>query len=201
MENRVGCDVPVTIRTPPRRSSRPRDASPASLRTSPRRSALSAAASACPGRRREGSIPFVPRPAPSVASPPRPLTPGASWRASGDPHWNLRWRALGADDRARLTVAGLSRSSTKALLDPEERELAEDFGRHERWRRAYLDLLMLAALTLIAALMLAGAASSSNVGLILAAYAVVRWPGESLRDWQIKRRAGAPAEAESATEP
>ena len=126
------------------------------------------------------------------------LTIRDAWQASaGDPNWELRWGALGADDRGRLAVAGLSDTSTAALVDPEERELAEGFGRHERKRRAYLDLLFLAALTLVAALMLAGVASSSDLGLTLGVYALLRWPGESLRDWQIKKRAGA----EAATEP
>jgi hypothetical protein len=53
---------------------------------------------------------------------------------SDDPTWDLRWRALDASSRASLAVAGLSRSTTAAIFDPEERELAERFGR-ERQRR------------------------------------------------------------------
>jgi Flp pilus assembly protein TadB len=79
---------------------------------------------------------------------------------------------------------------TTSLDDPEEREIAEGFGRRERRGRARIELVLLAVLVLAVALMLAGLTDSSTVTLVIAVYTVVRWPVESLRDRQIKRRLG-----------
>lgn len=111
-----------------------------------------------------------------------------AWRTGpANPTWDLRWRALDSDDQTRLAVASLSRSTTAALVDAEERELAEGFARRDRRRLAYLDLGLLAAVALATALILAGFAHHGAIGLIIGAYALVRWPLESLRDRQIKR--------------
>jgi Flp pilus assembly protein TadB len=112
-----------------------------------------------------------------------------AWRAGGDdPIWDLQWRALTADDRARLAVAGLSPSSTSALEDPEERKLAEGFSRQERRLRSHLELVLLAALVLAVALTLVGIATHHAVALIIGTYAVLKWGIDVLRDRQIKRR-------------
>lgn len=111
-----------------------------------------------------------------------------AWRTGPEnPSWDLRWRALDPGDQSRLAVAGLSRSTTAALVDADEREMAEGFARRDRRRRAYLDLVLLAALALTSALMLAGATDHRTFGLVLGAFALVRWPLDSLRDRQIKR--------------
>lgn len=112
-----------------------------------------------------------------------------AWRrGSVDPLWELRWQALDPSDRARLAVAALSVTSTAALVDPERRALAEGFGRRERQRRAYFDLLLLVVLALVAALMLTGVTSFSALGSIIAMYLGLRVVADWLRDEQIKRR-------------
>lgn len=118
-----------------------------------------------------------------------------------DGNWQLRWRALEPDDRARLAVAGLSGTTTAALVDPEERELAEGFGRQERRRRTYLDLALLITLAFVTALMLAGITHPSAFGLILATYGLLRWPFESFRDHRFKSRVRTETEPDAAPVP
>jgi hypothetical protein len=125
-----------------------------------------------------------------------------AWRVGGDdPLWDLRWRALGADDRARLAAAALPGGKASSLEDPEERQLAEGFGRRERRRRAYLDLAVLVVLGFSSALLLAGIVGPGLFGLVLGVYAVLRGSAESLRDRRIKSRVTRAAAQDPAPSP
>jgi hypothetical protein len=83
--------------------------------------------------------------------------------------WELRWRGLDAEDRARISMAARSKA---ALTAPEEVELAAGLRRRDLRRRAYVDVAALPVLTAAAALALAGMLSLGAVGMPLAIYSV-----------------------------
>lgn len=69
------------------------------------------------------------------------------------PNWELRWRSLDPEDRARISTAARSNAE---LTEPAEAELAAGLRRRDRRRRGYIDLAAVPFVAAAAALTLAG---------------------------------------------
>ncbi len=116
----------------------------------------------------------------------------AFWGGADNPTWELRWRGLDPGNRDWLAAMTTSRTWMATLTDPDEIELAKGFGRRERRRHSYFDLVAVALLIVGVALTLAGLLPLSACTLGLACYVVIRGAVEAWRNRQIRSRvAGA----------
>jgi hypothetical protein len=105
-----------------------------------------------------------------------------------DPNWELRWRGLDPDYRNWLAAMATNPAWMKTLTDPEEVRLAKGLARRERRHLAYYDLAAGVLVALTIALALAGVLPFSFAGLCLGVLAMIRWPIESWRRRQIRRK-------------
>ncbi len=108
-----------------------------------------------------------------------------AFRAGDDgPNWDLRWRGLDPVGRARVEAA--VRSNAK-VIDPEEVELAAGLRRHERRRRAYLELTFVPLILVAAALALFGTLPTGTFPLVIS---MVFFVTEFIAPRVSKRRGG-----------
>jgi hypothetical protein len=107
-------------------------------------------------------------------------------RGADDTNWELRYRSLDDLDQAWIAAASRTSTSRPALEERGELDLAKGFSRHERRRRAFVEVAALPMLIAVGVFALAGILPSSLLGLALIGDFAVRGGVEFWRDRQIK---------------
>lgn len=109
-----------------------------------------------------------------------------------DPKWELRWRSLDPEARARISVAARAREwggSASKLIEPEGIELALGLRRRDRRRRAYVEVALAPFLVVAAYLTLIGLLEFADFGFIVVVSGLISGLYAYLR---AKHMSGAP---------
>ena len=118
----------------------------------------------------------------------RPGADGASW--------DLRWRSLDADERARIVTAANSREARAKLTAPDDLALVNGYIRYKRRRRSHVDLAGASILVVLSAFTLAGLLGAGALGFIASLFLVAGAAWEYLSEKQMNGRLRAMVDAE-----
>lgn len=112
-------------------------------------------------------------------------------------NWNLHWRALDPQGRARIVTAAHSREARARLTEPEDLGLVAGYTRFKSRRRAYVDLAASSLLIVLAAFALAGLVGTGDLGLAASLFLVAAGAWEYLSEKQMNGKLRAVAAAET----
>jgi hypothetical protein len=122
----------------------------------------------------------------------------ATFRRGADgPNWELRWRTLGADGRARIVTAANSREARAALTAPEDLTLLAGYRRHKRRRRGQVDLAATSILVVASAFTLVGLLNVDILGFVAGLFLLPAATWEYLSEKQMDGRLRAVVDAET----
>jgi hypothetical protein len=115
------------------------------------------------------------------------------------PSWDLHWRSLDAEGRARVVSAANSREDRAKFTDPEDVALLDGYIRFKRRRRSYVDLAGSSFLVVLAAFALAGLVGTSEFGFVATFFLLAAAAWEYLSEKHMNGRLRAVVAAETST--